>query len=176
LYPKARIFAIEPVPKIYNCLKYNLNSPLDNTFNTAISNKEGFLKMQFSERESAFSHVVSSKDLADCFQESLVNVKAVTLDKFCKDNSISFIDILKIDTEGFEANVLRGAQKILSKTRYLHLEISLEDNDNYTFSEINSLLYSKDYNFQLVYYRNFSGKGCGTITVGEFLYRNMRLH
>ena len=68
--------------------------------------------MQFSERESAFSHVVSSKDLADCFQESLVNVKAVTLDKFCKDNSISFIDILKIDTEGFEANVLRGAQKI----------------------------------------------------------------
>ena len=175
LYPKAKIYAIEPVPKIYNCLKDNLTFPLDKTFNTAISDKEEALKMQFNDRESAFSYVIPSNDLAGRPQESLVDVKAVTLDKFCKDNKIGFSDILKIDTEGFEASVLRGAKRILSKTKYLHIEISLEYNTNYTFSEINSLLYSKDYNFQLVYFRNFTGKGYGRITVGEFLYRNVRL-
>ncbi|MFH1566241.1 MAG: FkbM family methyltransferase [bacterium] len=176
LYPDSKIYAVEPVPKIFENLEKNLNFSQDNVFNMAMSDKCGFVKMIFDERKSAFSHVINSKGCKKRGDTGeIVTVSSITLEKFCKQNSINFIDVLKIDTEGFEANVLRGAKNILSKTRYLHIEISLENDTKYTFSEINSLLYSNNYNFQLLFYRNFSGKGYGTITVGEFLYKNINL-
>ena len=42
-------------------------------------------------------------------------VKIVTLDSYCKNNKINFIDILKIDTEGYEENVLIGSKNLLKK-------------------------------------------------------------
>ena len=99
----------------------------------------------------------------------IIQVQKTTLDDFCKTHNIPNIDILKIDTEGHEREVLIGAKRSLSKTRYLLIEINTSD---YSFSEINSLLYSDKYNFQLIYFRNFSGKGFGTLEVGDFLYHN----
>jgi hypothetical protein len=43
-----------------------------------------------------------------------LSVMTKTIDEFCSENAISKIDILKIDTEGYDFNVLRGAQKMLS--------------------------------------------------------------
>jgi FkbM family methyltransferase len=40
-------------------------------------------------------------------------VKIDTLDHFCSENGIGFIDFLKIDTEGSDLNVLRGAANFL---------------------------------------------------------------
>jgi len=173
-FPKAKIYAIEPVPKIFKCLKNNLDGSLDKVFDLVISNKNGTEKIVFNELESAVSHVlISEQEEKD---GEIVKVKAKTLDQFCADNNIDFIDILKIDTESFEANVLQGAQKILSKTKYLHIEITIENNKNYTFSQINSLLYSKNFNFQLVCFRNYTDKGDGPIPVGDFFYKNLMLN
>jgi hypothetical protein len=37
-----------------------------------------------------------------------------TVDKFCKEKGVDRIDLLKIDTEGCELQVLKGAQEMLS--------------------------------------------------------------
>lgn len=172
LYPKAQIYAIEPVPQIFTNLKANLTSNLDKVYGVAISDKDGMVSMSFKDQESAVSHVID-RDAKD--SGKTVKVRSTTLDNWCLQEKIRVIDLLKIDTEGYEAHVLRGAQKTLIKTKYLHIEISLEDNNNYTFSQINSLLYSDKFNFQLVYFRNFTDKGYGPITVGDFLFRNIML-
>jgi len=52
-----------------------------------------------------------------------VKVKTETLDKFCKNNQIKKIDVLKIDTEGSEIKVLQGGDKILNNVQILALEI-----------------------------------------------------
>lgn len=171
-FPEAKIYAIEPIPQTFTCLKKNLSGNSDQVFNLALSNKNGLEKIGFNELESANSHVLLSERQKDSADE-IVKVRAETLDQFCADNDIDSVDILKIDTESFEAHVLQGARKILGKTRYLHLEITIENNKNYSFSQINSLLYSKDFNFQLVCFRNYSDKGDGPIPVGDFLYRNL---
>jgi FkbM family methyltransferase len=44
-----------------------------------------------------------------------VAVQVTTLDEFCAAHSVGKIDVLKIDTEGFDAMVLRGAQGMLSR-------------------------------------------------------------
>jgi FkbM family methyltransferase len=42
---------------------------------------------------------------------------AVTIDGYCKDNSIQSIDLLKVDVEGAELQVLQGAQLMLKEKR-----------------------------------------------------------
>lgn len=51
-------------------------------------------------------------------------ISVTTLDNFCNKNSIDQIDFLKIDTEGFELEVLLGAKKMLSEEqiRYVQFE------------------------------------------------------
>jgi FkbM family methyltransferase len=44
-------------------------------------------------------------------------VRMVTLDGYCRENGIRHIDLLKIDTEGFEPYVLQGAAEMLTAGR-----------------------------------------------------------
>jgi len=48
------------------------------------------------------------------FQE---NVKAISLDSFCKQNQIDSIDLLKIDVEGAEYQVMLGAKSLFQSQR-----------------------------------------------------------
>lgn len=54
-----------------------------------------------------------------------INSKIITLDDYASENNILNIDILKIDTQGFEDQVLAGAQKLLkgNKIKLIQLEL-----------------------------------------------------
>jgi len=58
-------------------------------------------------------------------------VPVTTLDTYVRKHNIAHIDLLKIDTETFESHVLKGGDKALKNTKYLSLEISLVNNNNY---------------------------------------------
>ncbi len=45
------------------------------------------------------------------------NVEAITLDTCCERHNIAAIDLLKIDVEGAEYQVLRGAQRMLASQK-----------------------------------------------------------
>ncbi len=45
--------------------------------------------------------------------EKNITVEATTLASFCEVNRISFIDFLKLDTQGNELNILRGGEELL---------------------------------------------------------------
>ena len=61
--------------------------------------------------------------------KNIVKVKTVTLDAYINFNRINKINILKIDTQGHEINVLKGAKKSLKKNmiNYIEVEIMLYD-------------------------------------------------
>lgn len=44
-------------------------------------------------------------------------VKSVALDDFVRNYNLSEIDILKIDTEGYEPSVFQGAKQLLQQHR-----------------------------------------------------------
>jgi FkbM family methyltransferase len=50
-------------------------------------------------------------------QTRSTNVPVITLDTYCAENAVERIDLLKIDVEGFELNVLRGARRLLDDRR-----------------------------------------------------------
>lgn len=55
------------------------------------------------------------------FESFMVNTD--TIDNFCFENAVDFIDILKIDTEGSELEVLEGAQNMLKNTNIVLIEV-----------------------------------------------------
>ena len=58
-----------------------------------------------------------------------VQVRVNTVDEYCDENRIDYIDILKSDTQGFDLEVMRGAARLLSARRIhlIYVEIILSD-------------------------------------------------
>ncbi|MBD1137521.1 FkbM family methyltransferase [Pelagibacterales bacterium SAG-MED43] len=77
-------------------------------------------------------------------------VEILTLDHFIKENNIDFIDLLKIDTEGYEFNVLKGLKEYSHKINLVYFEHHYDDMimKNYTFGDIHHLL--KKMNFRMI--------------------------
>ena len=53
-------------------------------------------------------------------------VPMVTADQFCDQNELNKIDVLKIDVEGFECDVLKGANTVLRQRPKLALELHVD--------------------------------------------------
>ena len=55
-----------------------------------------------------------------------IAVPVVTVDGYCGDNAVSRIDVLKIDTQGFDFEVLKGADRMLSNAqiRLVFMEVT----------------------------------------------------
>jgi FkbM family methyltransferase len=49
-------------------------------------------------------------------------VEMKTLDVYCKENDINHIDFLKIDTEGWELDILKGGKNILNNCDFIQFE------------------------------------------------------
>ena len=71
-----------------------------------------------------------------------IPIKIITLDSFIDEKKIDKIDSLKIDTEGYEFNILKGLLKNHSKIKLIYFEHHYDDMiiKNYNFSDINDLL------------------------------------
>ena len=81
-------------------------------------------------------------------RSEIVNV--VSIDSFCKKKNIDKIDLLKIDTEGHEAEVLKGATRMLKKNiRYILIEFHFSKiYKNYDRTKIENILEKN--NFKIV--------------------------
>ena len=69
------------------------------------------------------------------------------MNKYTKINSIEKIDFLKIDTEGYELDVLIGLENKIEKVRFILFEHHYHDmiRKNYTFSDINYFLLKNNF-------------------------------
>ena len=54
-------------------------------------------------------------------------VRALSLDDYCTVQGIEKVDVLKVDVEGFEGEVLRGAARLLRERPHIDLELHLDD-------------------------------------------------
>lgn len=92
--------------------------------------------------------ILNIKDKNKFFKK--FEVKILTLDYFIKKNSIDFIDLLKIDTEGYELNILKGLSEYSDKVHLVYFEHHYDDMiiKNYKFGDIHDLLIKK--NFKMI--------------------------
>lgn len=103
----AHVISIEPIPKTHSHLVDNINindlQSVVDTKNIGLSSTKGFL--DFSAEFDAENHVVSVSDNSSI---NTVSVEVDTLDTLMSNHHPLMI---KIDVEGFEAEVLKGGER-----------------------------------------------------------------
>ncbi len=138
------IHAFEPQKNEINILKDKFRNNQNIIINNlAVGNKEENLEFNTYARRKASSFLKvkkNSKWLRDKIRQTRIdkekftietfNTKVITLDNYVKNNRIDKIDILKIDTQGYEDQVLEGAENLIKNNRIEIIEIEL------IFSEI----------------------------------------
>ena len=79
-----------------------------------------------------------------------IPINIITLDYFIEKKKITNIDLLKIDTEGYEFNVLKGLSKHNQKIKLVYFEHHYDDMivKDYTFGDIHQLL--KSFGFVMI--------------------------
>jgi FkbM family methyltransferase len=119
-FPNARVVAFEPHPATFRKLSARLStlSAHATAHNVGLSSSVGDSRLYDYELNDGSIHASHySAVLTDLRKEKRITshcVPVTTLDDFCRSNGIQWIDFLKIDTEGHELEVLRGAAGLLS--------------------------------------------------------------
>ena len=156
-FPKSTIYSFEPDPDSFSILS-GKTVPGVHYFNLALASKEGvstffrnkishtnsLLKVNLDSRDSIGVANAKSKGDNEYFQNfnSEIEVHTTTLDSFLKNNSLEKIDLIKIDVQGAECEVLKGACKFLENTRIIIIEISFFDyyENQTSFLDVESLI------------------------------------
>ncbi len=120
--PDGRVHAFEPTPRTFHRLQDTCEAlGLENvTANrTALSDRTGLLDIHVfpdahSTKNSAIRRPAETVGLeaVPCGVES---VPAITLDEYCVESGVDFIDLLKIDVEGLELAVLQGSERMFRR-------------------------------------------------------------
>lgn len=124
-FPKAKIHSFEPqsslVGKFQRTLdRNNLNSAI--TINQCAVGK-GSGEMEFFENRSPISASLIKEKVSSRTIRKKYKVRVTDLDSYAKENSISMVDILKIDVEGSELDVVEGGKKILDQAKVVFVEV-----------------------------------------------------
>lgn len=115
--PKGKVFSFEPNPELFLRLQKNLSCyPQGLATQAAIWETEAQLSYETSSvgSESGWGTLTAVRDLGKGHH---ISVQSISLDGFCQRNSLSSIRAIKIDAEGSEPAILRGAELVLRELR-----------------------------------------------------------
>ena len=182
-FPLKKIYSFEASPINFKVLENNI-SKFDMSkveiFNYALGEREfdSFINQTIESSSSTINkinnnstyylrkmRVLNVKKKNQFYKK--IPIKIVTLDNFIEKKNISKIDLLKIDTEGYELNVLKGIVKNYKIIRLIYFEHHYDDMiiKNYKFREINQLLnnfgFKKIFKSKMLFRKSF-----------EYVYEN----
>ena len=157
---KGKVIAIEAHPVNYDILKQNIvMNKLNNVIvlNYAVHSIETMVKLYEPDQEEGttiYNTIMTDRTLLN--DQKYVEVKADTLDSLLLESGIKEVNWIKIDVEGAEYEVLKGATNILSSSKDISLLIEIHKllvNNKTFYDPIIHLLESKNYklSFEKIY-------------------------
>jgi FkbM family methyltransferase len=151
-----RVLTIEPNPMALAYLKTNV--ALNNCHNAivvpkAVSDKRGVVKLRIP-RPAKKGHISTMASIVWSFKEALeIDVEADTLDNIVDEAGLDSVDFIKIDVEGAEGLVVKGAERTLRKAKAILIEIWPEN--SWVFGYLRSLNYKLVMTIDHGIYRNY---------------------
>ena len=175
------IFSFEPVTETFHALAKTTRRDVSwNAVNLALGSSKGFSKINISKNSGLSSSILSMNSLhlenfpdSEFIDTELVQVSTV-------DDQIRILGIrpetsmLKMDVQGYEYEVLKGAVNNLGKFKFCYLELSIQPlyNGEATFLSVLNFLSSHG-QVVLSIYRGVSGKNGQLLQVDVLTTSNL---
>lgn len=132
-FPESTIYSFEPCPEAFDRLR-SATKKLSNVlpFNLALGDQTLNATLFLNQDSATNSLLQNSASLAYYADNAegvtpigSTTVPVIRLDTFCSQKCIDLIDLLKIDTQGYELKVLEGAGRLLDfqRIRFIYLEV-----------------------------------------------------
>ena len=127
----------------------------------ALSDRKGQQNLYVTKKRSCSSLYEPNHELLEKYSNSLrfevvekVNIDTDTLDNQLLENKIGDVDVIKLDVQGGELSVLKGATRSLAKTVAVEIEVAFVPmyKDQPLFGEVDSFL--RDKGFDLIKFTN----------------------
>ena len=157
------IYSFEASKNTYQTLEYNINKIKNiyketniEIFNFGIGNSvESKIFYELPDSNSSTFNLIDQKSsyfkrknrILSFFFKKKFNIKEnyvsqIKLSQFIKNKELIKIDILKIDTEGYELDVLKGLEEKIKIVNFIYFEHHYDNmiKKNYKFSEIHEFL------------------------------------
>ena len=143
-FPAAAVYAFEPVAENFAAMRSNLiGKPDIKRLNVALGAAKGTALIRVDHEHPSTCNIVAEET------ELTSEVAVETIDGFCSTENVSEVDILKIDTEGYELPVLEGASRMLREQRValIKAECAVDPDDNWhtQFGDLCAVLHPLDY-------------------------------
>lgn len=116
--PDAQCYLFEPNADLYGDLSKKYNA-----FNIVVSDTDGVALFHKCPEVNGELSSMISRPVFDDLKMADEYVNSITVDSFCEMHNISQIDFLKIDVEGAEFLVLKGAIEMLNAKRISFLQV-----------------------------------------------------
>jgi len=123
IFPGTKVLMLEAQAAKAEKLKALCNGFNNTQYHIALLSAEAGKAFSFLESETA-SHVTDDTTIAT------KTITSETLDGILESKQLPLPDFLKLDVQGFELEVLKGADTSLAHTTFCLLEVSLLDLDN----------------------------------------------
>lgn len=149
-FPNATIYCFEPISKTFEILDKKLARKKNvHCFKLAFGAQEGEIEVPL--QELSLENTLLDHPELDCAgADSKTEVVIIsTIEKFCQEHGIEHIDFLKIDTEGYDLEVLKGAQSLMDAGRVTYVQVETGMNHynkkHVPFQNFSQFVEEKDY-------------------------------
>ena len=149
-FPEAQAYCFEPNPETYQMLKNTLKTTSVKIYPIAVSDHSGNAKLYDLADNAPLKSTQPTATLASLYPSVITelhhqpakcySVKATTLDHWATQNHLSQIDWVKIDTEGHELAVLKGAHQLIKSTSLGLVQFEFNDMHAYSATFFKNLL------------------------------------
>ena len=158
VFPKSKIYCFEPLGTPYNQLALwaNKQNGRVRCFNIALGDRAGQMTMYEHQEHTPSSSLLQATDhchdlYPQTSKERISTIEINTLDEIIvrETNNLEKNILLKLDVQGFEDRVLRGAESTLNMCSACIIEINLDNlyKDQADFHDIFTMVHRAGYSY-----------------------------
>ncbi|MBT5717064.1 MAG: FkbM family methyltransferase [Opitutae bacterium] len=180
VFSSADVHSFEPISQNFDQLKINIrgrNRVYTNQF--ALGSSKGIEMIKIGDSDQTHSMYRNLQESVESKDETQ-KIRVETIDSYLSEHGIIGIDLLKIDVEGHELEVLKGADKTLKKHRIkvilAECDFSPQDKQHTYFNELWDFLRERNFSFfglyDVIHYGRGSGIGyCNALFIEKTVFK-----